>query len=132
MKHDASIEFGNHLQRLRRERKLSIRELARKAAIDSGGLTRLEQGKTSPRPATLKALAVVLEVPVADLFAHAGYLTPADLPNLNTYLRVCYGELPEDALTSLDAHIRHLIDDQGLDGSGPVAFEDETTNPSQG
>ena len=80
-------------------------------------------------PDTLKALAPVLGVSMADLFAKAGYITPSDLPNLSTYLRVRYSDLSEQNLTSIDTYIRHLIEDRGLDGNGPTAFEDE--EPSQ-
>jgi transcriptional regulator with XRE-family HTH domain len=131
MTHDTAREFGEYLQSLRRQRKLGIRELARKAAIDSGGITRIEKGQARPRPDTLKCLAIALEVPVSDMFAMAGYVTPSDLPSISTYLRVCYRDLSDESLIHLEGYIRHLIDDRHLDPNGPVAFEDETENPSK-
>ncbi|WP_330266288.1 helix-turn-helix transcriptional regulator [Streptomyces griseorubiginosus] len=130
VKRDAALQFGEYLQRLRRERKLGVRELARKASLDAGGLTRLEHGKTLPQPDTLKALGVALEVPFADLFTMAGYVIPSDLPSMSTYLRTRYG-LPEDTIASVDEYIQRLIDEHGLDTNGPAPFEDESQNLSK-
>jgi transcriptional regulator with XRE-family HTH domain len=130
MKRDATLQFGEYLQRLRQERKLGVRELARKAHLDAGGLTRLEQGKRSPQPETLRALGAALEVPFSDLFTMAGYVTPSDLPSMSTYLRTRYG-LPEDSIASVDEYIQQLIDEHGLDPNGPAPFEDESENPSK-
>lgn len=131
MKQDAPTEFGTYLKQLRLARHLGIRELARKADVNYSVLARLEHGERRPRPDTLKALAGALGIPVTDLFAQAGYLTPADLPNLNAYLRVCYGDLSDDNLASIDAYIRQLIEERGLDADGPAPFEDEAEQPSK-
>jgi len=129
MKRDAAAQFGKHLRRLRQERKLGVRELARKSGVDAGGLTRLEQGKFSPEPGTLKALSAALEVPFADLFTMAGYVTPSDLPSMNTYLHTRYSHLSDDAIASVDEYIQQLIDKHGLDLNGPAPFEDESEKP---
>lgn len=131
MTHDTAPEFGGYLHNLRRQRRLGLRELARIADIDSGGITRLEKGQARPRPDTLKCLAVALDVPVSDMFAMAGYITPSDLPSINTYLRVRYRDLSDESLTGLEGYIQLLIDEHNLDPNGPMAFEDETDNPSK-
>ncbi|CBG70001.1 helix-turn-helix transcriptional regulator [Streptomyces sp. LBUM 1478] len=128
MKTDATLHFGEYLHGLRHERKLGVRELARRSGIDAGGLTRLERGKITPQPDTLKALGAALDVPFADLFAMAGYVTPSDLPSMSTYLRTRYG-LPEDAIASVDEYIQQLIGEQGLDPNGPMPLEDEIEKP---
>ncbi|MGH4012987.1 MAG: helix-turn-helix domain-containing protein [Pseudonocardiaceae bacterium] len=125
MEHKTAQQFGVYIRRLRTEQKLSIRELANKAGIDSGGLTRLEHDKVSPQPNTLKALAIALQVPLADLFAMAGYVTPYDLPSIAPYLRVRYSSLPEEALSSANDYLQKLIDEHGMDPHGPVEREDE-------
>ena len=130
MKQTAPNEFGEYLRRLRLEKKLGIRELARKAHLDAGALTRLEQGNRKPRPETLKALASALNVPLADLFGTAGYITPSELPSISTYLRVRYGALSDTTLGQVEQYIRHLVDDRGLEPDGPAELEDETLNPS--
>jgi transcriptional regulator with XRE-family HTH domain len=130
MEHEQANQFGGYLKHLREERRFSIRELARKAELDSGALTRLESNKTAPAPRTLKALSAALDVPLADLFAMAGFTTPHDLPTMNTYFHARYGHLPEDVLASMNDYCERIISVHGFDPDGPVALEDETKEPS--
>lgn len=125
MKHEAAQQFGAYIKCLRAEQKLSIRGLADKAGMDSGGLTRLEHGKFLPHPDTLKALAMALQVPLADMFVMAGYVIPYDLPSITPYLRARYSSLPEEAIASADDYLQKLIDEYGMDPRGPVEREDE-------
>jgi len=132
MDHDAAHRLGEYIRRLRKQRKLSIRELATKSGIDNGGLTRLEHGRIlSPRPDKLKALAKALEVPLADMFAMAGYTIPYDLPSMAPYLHARYGHLPEETLDAVNDYLERLIDEHGLDPDGPLALEDERSEVSQ-
>jgi len=132
MDHDTAHRFGEYIKGLREERKLSIRGLASKSGIDSGGLTRLEHGKRrTPRPDKLKALATALEIPLADMFAMAGYTVPYDLPSMTPYLRARYGHLPEETLSAVNDYLERLIDEHGLDPDGPLDFEDETRESAQ-
>ena len=132
MNQAAARQFGEYIKRLRTEQQLSIRGLASKAGIDDGALTRLEHGKVcAPQPGTLKALAMALQVPLADMFAMAGYVIPDDLPSIAPYLCARYGQLPEATLVSVNDYLQRLIEEHGLDPSGPLAFEDETIESSQ-
>ncbi|WP_170177489.1 helix-turn-helix domain-containing protein [Thermomonospora umbrina] len=104
-----------------------MRQLAKKAGINSGGLARIENGRTShsPRPDTLNKLARALDVPLTDLLIRVGCeLTPPDLP---TYLCARYGPLPNDVLTDACRYIEGLIADCGIDPHGPASTEDEYT-----
>lgn len=125
LKHAENNQLGDYIRHQREKRNLSIRGLARKAGLDSGALTRLENGQRAPAPRTLKSLAAALEVPLADLFARAGFATPYDLPTVDTYLHTRYGHLPEDVLTSMSDYCRRLIDEYGFDPAGPADHEDE-------
>ncbi|URM93993.1 helix-turn-helix transcriptional regulator [Actinomadura madurae] len=129
MKHDTPETFSTYLKNLRQQRKLGIRELARKASINPSVLTRLEQGKTSPMPETLRALASALEVPTSEIFAAAGYMSPAELPTISTYLRVRYGDLSDEKVVLVEQYIRRLMDERRLDPNGPADFEDEIEKP---
>ncbi|MFK4102896.1 helix-turn-helix domain-containing protein [Streptomyces sp. NPDC019531] len=104
--------FGGYVKQLRQERQLSIRELAARIGLDSGALTRIEHGKVAtPRPGTLRGLATALDVPPADMFARAGYVTPEELPDLATYLRLRYGNfLSEDMCILAERYLQQMLE----------------------
>jgi transcriptional regulator with XRE-family HTH domain len=103
---------------------LSISEVARRADMDKGTLSLLESGKVvRPRPASLRALAEVLAVPVADLFSAADYLQSTELPSLRPYMRAKYHDLPDAAVTEVAQFIEKLAKRHGI--SEPNEGEDE-------
>jgi len=69
---------------------------------------------------------MALQVPLADMFAMAGYVIPYDLPSIAPYLHARYSHLPEETRASVNDYFQRLIDEHGLDPHGPVAYEDET------
>lgn len=124
--------FPEYLKRLRIDRKLSIRGLAKISGADSGGITRMESGETkTPQPDTLKALAAALEVPVADMFTMAGYANRDELPSMGTYLHARYGHLPEEMLAAVEDYLQKLASEHALDLDGPGHLEDEEAEPAQ-
>jgi transcriptional regulator with XRE-family HTH domain len=112
MNDERARQLGEYIRHLRLDHAASIRGLADRAGIDSGGLTRLESGHVlHPRPDTLSALAQALEVPLADLFARAGYTAPHDLPSVEPYLRTkydCLSRKETEAITTLVEALTHL------------------------
>jgi transcriptional regulator with XRE-family HTH domain len=91
MNDEKERQLGEYIRYIRKAHGVTIRGLAVQAGIDSGGLARLENGKIpNPRPDTLSALARVLNIPFADLFARAGYTAPRELPSVEPYLRIRY------------------------------------------
>ncbi len=72
---ERQLRFGRHLRRLREERTLGLRELAREVStllrgrgLSATYLSAIENGaKPAPRPKILKALAHVLEVSPAEI-----------------------------------------------------------------
>lgn len=60
---------GAQLYRLRKERRLSIRELAERSGLNVNTLSLIENGKTSPSVSTLQSIAGALEVPITAFFA---------------------------------------------------------------
>ncbi|MEU8860910.1 helix-turn-helix domain-containing protein [Streptomyces umbrinus] len=128
MEDGANNGFGGYVRQLRQERQLGVRELAARAGLNSGALTRIEHGKVAtPRPGTLKELAAALEVPLADMFARAGYMVPDELPDLATYLRLRYGDcLPEDAWISIEGCVQQALDVNSLDGEVSTSLVNET------
>ncbi|QXT64210.1 helix-turn-helix domain-containing protein [Tessaracoccus palaemonis] len=88
MKEEQARRLGKYIKKLRVERKMSGRELARVAGVDAAYIGRLEKGfYKAPRPDSLRAIALALGIPLADLFAMAEYVMPYDLPNFASYLR---------------------------------------------
>ena len=69
MDHLALSTLGQHLQRLRQERGLSLSQLAAAAGIAKSNLSRLEQGNGNPTLDTIWRLAVQLNMPFGTLVA---------------------------------------------------------------
>ena len=61
------MTFAENLRRLRVERYLSQRELARQAGLHAVTIARLEAGATAPSTRTVRALAATLGVEPSDL-----------------------------------------------------------------
>ena len=75
------MTFGENLRRLRIERFLSQRELARQAGVHAITLVRLEGGVTAPSTRTVRALATALGIEPREL------ATPDDVVELRRVLK---------------------------------------------
>ncbi len=64
--HNRSIQLS-HLRQLRQSAELSQRDLGRRSGVSPGTIYRLENGLRGAYPATVRKLAVALEVPPAEL-----------------------------------------------------------------
>ncbi|MGA2505202.1 MAG: XRE family transcriptional regulator [Anaerolineales bacterium] len=62
------VNVGESLQRLRGERGLSMRALAKISGLSANALSMIERGRTSPSVSTLYKLAEALNVPVTAFF----------------------------------------------------------------
>ena len=60
--------IGSQVNRYRKQLGLTVAELADRAGLSSGMLSKIENGNTSPSLATLRALSIALNVPVTALF----------------------------------------------------------------
>ena len=121
--------LGSLVRSAREQADMPITELADLSGIPKGTLSKLENGQvTSPRPATLSALAGALHLPMADLYAAAGYERPSTLPSLPVYLRSRYHYLPPEAQAELSEQVAQIARKHGFDpaGAGPAPGEDET------
>lgn len=118
MTDDAARRFGEYLRDLRAQRKQSVRGLAARAGIDSGTVTRLEQGSIhAPSPDTLKQLAEALNAPLADLFAMAQYVTANELPDLPAYLDTKFGHLPVETRVAMTQYCNEQASSYDLEQS---------------
>jgi transcriptional regulator with XRE-family HTH domain len=62
------IEFGKHLQKLRKEKGLSIREMEYRGETDRDLISKIENGKSNPTIFTIKNLLEVLEISFEEFF----------------------------------------------------------------
>jgi transcriptional regulator with XRE-family HTH domain len=63
------VWIGSRLRELRKDRRLSIQELADKVALSIGMISQIERGVSTPSLRSLRLLAEALEVPVSWFFA---------------------------------------------------------------
>jgi transcriptional regulator with XRE-family HTH domain len=126
MNNKQSLQLGRLLKEARIEHRLSAREVADRSGMADSNVLRLEQGAiASPRPDTLKSLADVLEIDLADLYAAAGYVQPQGLPSFAPYLRSKYADMPASAAAELEESFSRIAAKHGYDPSGPQPGEDE-------
>jgi len=124
MTHRQAEKLGKHLRQRREELGISTHRLATKAGVTQPTVTRIEQGKfAAPRPDKLARIASALELRLADLYAHAGYLVPEELPGIETYLAARYGHLPESAREELATLARELTHKHEADGDASAIAE---------
>lgn len=118
--------LGAFLQTRREELGLSARQLASRAATDQTTINRIEQGLiAAPRPDKLARIAEALGLSLADVYAHAGYAVPEDLPSFKPYLRTKYRDLPSDEIEKIEAYAVRLARRHGVRLEGPAPGEDE-------
>jgi transcriptional regulator with XRE-family HTH domain len=62
-------EFGLHLRKLRRAKKMTMEELANTCDIEKSQVYRIEKGKINTTLTTLRALADGLELSISELLS---------------------------------------------------------------
>ncbi len=73
-------QLGERLRELRRNRGLTLGQLAEQAGVTTGFISQLENGKNSPSLMTLRRITEALGVPFSDLFA------PEPAPETDRYI----------------------------------------------
>ena len=68
MSPDKKNDLGDRLQQLRKNRKISMRQLARESGLSANALSMIERGLSSPSVSTLYKLADALGLPVTAFF----------------------------------------------------------------
>jgi len=69
MRHDLGMTVGTNIRALRKEKGLTLNQLATEIGSDVGNLSRVERGVQNYTDALVKKIAEALSVPVAALFA---------------------------------------------------------------
>lgn len=125
---DNSAAFASLLREARAAARLSFTDVEKSTGISRAMLHNLEQGRVAtPNPTMLPQLAAVLSIPLADLYAAAGYEMPKTLPTFTPYLRSMYRDLPPEARDELSQAFERITNKYGYDHgrSGPEPGEDE-------
>src|SRR4051812_46824203 len=116
--------LANLLVSRRQAKGMSIRGVASAAGVDAATVLSLEQGRIAqPKAEKLRAVGGALDIPASELYAVVGWLPPAELPAFRPYLRSKYQELPESAVSEIEAVFDRIARDYGL--QGPRDGEDE-------
>jgi len=68
MSHRSAPDVGRQIHRRRRERGLSLRDLARDSGLSPNAISRIERGESSPTVSSLHQLATALDVEVGEFF----------------------------------------------------------------
>lgn len=126
MEPEQARRLGAYLRRARHAKGLSARQLGDLVNISDATVVRFENGNfTLPSPEKLARIAEALDVPVADVFALAGYAAPTELPSFTPYLRTKYRSLPETAVEEIEKYVTRIASKHGVSLSGPAPGEDE-------
>ena len=119
-------QLGDYLRSSREEAGMSASGLASASGLTKTTILRIEHGEfIEPSAHKLAALAEALSLSLANVYAHAGYLTPAELPTLTPYLRARYGQLPEEAVHDMEQYFHTLASRYGYEPDGPKPGADE-------
>lgn len=115
MDKDQAVRFGKWLRERRQAAGMSTHELGERIGARNSTIIRIEQGAfAAPSPDKLARIAEVLGISLADIYGHAGYAVPDDLPGFHAYLPTRYRDLPESAIQELVALFESLLEQHGL------------------
>lgn len=120
--------LSDYVHSAREAKGYSFGQLSERSGVTKSGLFSIESGdRLTPAPATLQKLALALDVPLADLYALAGYEQPAVLPTLTPYLRSKYRDLPPEAAEEVATAFSRIARKYGIDPdhNGPAPGQDE-------
>ena len=115
MDKDQAVRFGKWLRERRQAAGMSTHELGERIGARNSTIIRIEQGAfAAPSPDKLARIAEVLGISLADMYGHAGYAVPDDLPDFHAYLPARYRDLPEAAVAELVELFESLMQRHGL------------------
>lgn len=110
MDEEHAKRLGQLIRQRRQELGLSTHELGRRIDTKNSTIVRLEQGAfAAPSPEKLAGIAEALGISLADMYGHAGYVVPSDLPGFHAYLPARYRDLPHEAVQELTDLFEALV-----------------------
>jgi transcriptional regulator with XRE-family HTH domain len=105
------ISLGARLREYREQQGQSLRQIERRAGINSGYLSQLERGEVSqPTPSMLQRLAIAYELPVSTLMSWAGYTMkdPELTPQQARALSLLGPDASDEEVQAIDAVLKVL------------------------
>ena len=106
------MSLGEYIQYLRKEKGLSMRQVAELAKISHTEVKRIECGvRKQPSPQVLRFLASALSTPYEDLMAAAGYIDEAPTKEGNSTATAGINgaeDLTEDELAQVNQYIAFI------------------------
>ena len=127
MDKDQAVRFGKWLRERRHAAGMSTHELGDRIGARNSTIIRIEQGAfAAPSPDKLARIAEVLGISLADMYGHAGYAVPDDLPGFHAYLPARYQDLPESAVQELVELFESLLDRHGLTPQPETSTAEDT------
>lgn len=115
MDKEQAVRLGELIRWHRQAKGMSTHELGGRIGTRNSTIIRIEQGAfAAPSPEKLARIAEVLGMSLADMYGHAGYAVPEDLPGFHAYLPARYRELPEAAVKELVELFDTLVARHGL------------------
>ncbi len=127
MDKDRAQRLGKLIRERRLAAGLSTHQLGEQIGARNSTIIRLEQGAfAAPSPDKLARIAEVLGISLSDIYSHAGYAVPGDLPGFHTYLPARYRDLPESAVHELVDLFDALLERHGLTAAHGAAPTEET------
>ena len=115
MNSEQAARLGYLIRQRRQALGMSTHELGKRIDTKNSTIVRLEQGAfAAPSPEKLAGIAEALGISLADIYGHAGYVVPNDLPGFHAYLPARYRDLPHEAVQELTDLFEALIARHGL------------------
>lgn len=115
MDKEQAARLGHLIRQRRQALGMSTHELGKRIDTKNSTIVRLEQGAfAAPSPEKLAGIAEALGISLADMYGHAGYVVPDDLPGFHAYLPARYRNLPQVAVQELIDLFEALIARHGL------------------
>ena len=127
MDKDQAARLGALIRKHRQDLGMSTHELGKIIGTRNSTIIRLEQGAfAAPSPDKLARIAKALGMTLADIYSHAGYAVPDDLPGFHVYIPARYKDLPAEAIAELTElfdrlaalHLTGNPSDEGFEGEG--------------
>jgi HTH-type transcriptional regulator, competence development regulator len=108
---EMAITFGTLIELSRRQRKLTVEELAQKARVDVAELVAIEKKQTGhvPKPRTIHQLATFLRLPEKGLMKLSGAVVTRDERLRTAALRFAAKSAGLDKLTKSEEELLHEI-----------------------